>query len=230
MIPKIKTGIEAFDELTGGGLPDNTITLIYGPPKTGKSVLCYHFLQQAMADDEHCLYLMTDYNLFQLEEKMMHFNWLIHEYFQKEMLYVLDIASGSIGATQKETPAIKISSPQNPTEIISKIIEDLQSIYQKTHRFRSVLDSTTTLFSFNSPILIIRVLKSYVMRIKVAGGTGIVTYTEGVVDSQIETMLKATVDNIIHLDGTKIDVEAMAGSDNVSASYKITDEGFCITT
>lgn len=228
MIPKIKTGIAGFDELIGGGLPDNTITLIYGPPKTGKSVLCYHFLQQAMSDDDICLYLMTDYNLFQLEEKMMQFNWLIHEYFQKEMLYVLDIASGSIGATQKETATFKISSPQNPTEIVSKIIEDLQSIYQKTHRFRSVLDSTTTLFSYNSPILIVRVLKSYVMRIKVAGGTGIIAYTEGAADSQIETMLKATVDNIIHLDGEKIDVEAMTGCNNVSANYKITDEGFCI--
>lgn len=228
MMPKIKTGVPAFDEMTGGGLPDNTITLIYGPPKTGKSVFCYHFLQQAMSDDEFCLYLMTDYNLFQLEEKMMQFNWLIHEYLQKEMLYVLDIASGSIGATLKETSTFKMSSPQNPTEIVSKIIENLQCIYQKIHRFRSVLDSTTTLFSFNSPILIVRVLKSYVMRIKVAGGAGIITYTEGAADSQIETMLKATVDNIIHLDGEKIDVEAMIGCDNISANYKITDEGLCI--
>jgi KaiC/GvpD/RAD55 family RecA-like ATPase len=228
MIPKIKTGVVAFDELTGGGLPDNTITLIYGPPKTGKSVLCYHFLQQALSDDEICLYIMTDYNLFQLEEKMMQFNWLIHEYLQKEMLYVLDIASGSIGAAQKETGTFKMASPQNPTEIVSKIIEDLHIIYQKTHSFRSVLDSTTTLFSFNSPILIIRVLKSYVMRIKVAGGAGIITYTEGAADSQIETMLKATVDNIIHLDGGKIDIEAMTGCESVSANYKITDQGFCI--
>ena len=73
-----------------------------------------------------------------------------------------------------------------------------------------------------------RVLKSYVMRIKVAGGAGIIAYTEGAADSQIDTMLKATVDNIIHLDGEKIDVEAMTGCDNASANYKITDEGFCI--
>lgn len=228
MIPKVKTGIAGFDELTGGGLPENTMTLVYGPPKTGKSIFCYQFLQQAVIDNEFCLYLMTDYNLSQLEEKMMSFNWLIHEYFQKEMLYILDIASGSIGVTQKETRTLKTSSPQNPTEIISAVIDDLQLIYQKTHHFRSVLDSTTALFSFNSPILMIRVLKSYAMRMKVAGGTGIITYTEGVVDSQIETVLKTIVDNIVHLDGEKIDVEAMVGCDNVSANYRITDEGFTI--
>ena len=224
MIPKIKSGIKGLDEIIGGGLTDNTMTLVYGPPKTGKSIFCYQLLRQAIADDEHCLYLMTDYNLPQLEQAMMNFNWLIHDYFLNEKLYVLDIASGSIGMTQKETSTFKISSPQNPTEIISKVIEELQSIYQKMPRFRSILDSTTTLFSYNAPILIIRVLKSYVMRIKLAGGTGVITYTEGVVDSQIETMLKATVDNIVHLDGEEITIEAMIGTQQLTADYLITDE------
>ena len=227
-MPKIKSGIESLDQLIGGGLPENSMTLVYGPPKCGKSIFCYHFLNQAITDDETSLYLMTDYNLAQLEETMMNFNWMIHEYFQKEQLYVLDTASGAIGATQKESDTYKISSPQNPTEIISKIIEDLQSIYQKTHQFRSILDSTTTLFSYNSPILVIRVLKSYTMRLKLAGGTSIITYTEGVVDSQIETLLKASVDNIVHLDGNEITIEAMMGLDKINADYDITDNGIII--
>lgn len=228
MIPKTKSGIESFDQLIGGGLPENSMTLVYGPPKCGKSIFCYHFLNQAITNDETSLYLMTDYNLDQLEEKMMNFNWMIHDYFQKGHLYVLDTASGAIGVTQKESDTLKISSPQNPTEIISKIIEDLQSIYQKTHQFRSILDSTTTLFSYNSPILIIRVIKSYTMRLKLAGGTSIITYTEGVVDSQIETLLKASVDNIVHLDGTEITIEAMMGLNKLNADYDITDNGITI--
>jgi len=228
MMPKIKSGIESLDQLISGGLPENSMTLVYGPPKCGKSIFCYHFLNQAITDDETSLYLMTDYNLAQLEETMMNFNWMIHEYFQKGQLYVLDTASGAIGATQKESDTHKISSPQNPTEIISKIIEDLQSIYQKTHQFRSILDSTTTLFSYNSPILIIRVLKSYTMRLKLAGGTSIITYTEGVVDSQIETLLKASVDNIVHLDGNEITIEAMMELDKINVDYDITDNGIII--
>lgn len=227
-MPKIRSGIAGFDELVGGGLPDNTITLVYGPPKSGKSIFCYHFLNQAAADDEHCLYLMTDYNLFQLEQAMMCFNWPVHKFYLSGKLYVLDIATGSIGIPQKDTETLKISSPQNPTEIISKVIEALQSIYHKTQHFRSILDSSTTLFSYNSPILIIRVLKSYVLRIKLAGGTGIITYTEGVADSQIETMLKTSVDNIVHLDGKTINVEAMIGGRPASAPYQITESGISL--
>jgi len=227
MIPKIASGISGLDELTGG-LPDNTMTLVYGPPKTGKSIFCYQFLRQSVAEDDLCMYLMTDYNLSQLEAQMMAFDWFIAEYIAKKKLYVIDTASGSVGATQKEMKNMMISFPQNPTDIVSKVIQELQSIYQETQRFRSVLDSSTTLFAFNSPILMIRVLKSYTMRIKMAGGTGVITYTEGAAEPQIETMLKATVDNIIHLDGEEMTIEAMAGLKHTDVGYQITDAGIAV--
>ena len=227
MIPKIRSGVEGFDELIGG-LPENTMTLVYGPPKTGKSILCYQFLSQSAADDDLCTYLMTDYNLPQLEQQMMAFDWFIHDYISNKKLYVIDTASGSVGAMRKETKNMMISSPQNPTDIVSKLIQQLQYIYQQAQRFRSILDSSTTLFAFNSPTLVVRVLKSYVMRIKMAGGTGIITYTEGSVEPQNETMLKASVDNIIHLDGETLTIEAMAGLKQEKASYRITDNGIVV--
>jgi len=227
MIPKIRSGINGFDELTGG-LPENTMTLVYGPPKTGKSIFCYQFLGQAMADDDLCMYLMTDYDLAQLEQQMMAFDWFIHDYITNKRLYVIDTASGSIGAMQKETENMLISFPQNPTDIASKVIQQLQCIHLKAQRFRSVLDSATTLFAFNSPILIIRVLKAYTLRIKMAGGTGIITYTEGSAEPQIETMLKATADNIVYLGEDELVIEAMTGLKRTKASYQITDKGLVV--
>ena len=227
MIPKIRSGINGFDELTGG-LPENTMTLVYGPPKTGKSILCYQFLRQAMEDDDLCMYLMTDYDLAQLEQQMMAFDWFIHDYVLNKRLYVIDTASGSIGAMQKETENMSISFPQNPTDIASKVIQQLQYVHQQAQRFRSVLDSATTLFAFNSPILIIRVLKAYTLRIKMAGGTGIITYTEGSAEPQIETMLKATADNIVYLGEDELVIEAMAGLKRTKTSYQITDNGLVV--
>lgn len=66
------------------------------------------------------------------------------------------------------------------------------------------------------------------MRIKMAGGTGLITYTEGSVEPQIETMLKATGDNIIHLGRETLTIEAMAGFKHVKASYRITDDGIVV--
>jgi KaiC/GvpD/RAD55 family RecA-like ATPase len=206
MIPKIGSGIAGLDELAGG-LPENTMTLVYGPPKTGKSISCYQFLRQAVADGDLCSYLMTDYTQSQLEQQMMAFDWFIHDYIIANKLYVIDTASGSVGAMQKETKNLMISSPQNPTDIASKVIQQLQDIYQQTQQFR---------------------LKSYIMRIKMAGGTGIITYTEGTAETEIETMLKASVDNIIHLDSETLTIEAMAGLRQESAGYQITDDGIVV--
>lgn len=66
------------------------------------------------------------------------------------------------------------------------------------------------------------------MRIKMAGGTGLITYTEGSVEPQIETMLKATRDNIIHLGRGTLTIKAMAGFKHVKASYQITDDGIVV--
>ena len=43
-LPKCLTGIKGFDEITGGGLPKNRITLICGSTGTGKTLLGIDFL------------------------------------------------------------------------------------------------------------------------------------------------------------------------------------------
>ena len=109
-----------------------------------------------------------------------------------------------------------------------KIGSGVKYVYTNNPRFRSVLDSSTTLLAYNDNMLIVRVLKAYIMRIKEAGGTPIITYTEDSADKMVETMIKSMVDNIIRLDGEKLTVEAMRGIGKRSSSYQITDEGLII--
>jgi circadian clock protein KaiC len=44
LLPKSRTGIDGFDELTGGGLPTARPTLVTGPAGSGKSLFCVQFL------------------------------------------------------------------------------------------------------------------------------------------------------------------------------------------
>ncbi|UTB32544.1 MAG: hypothetical protein NKF70_13830 [Methanobacterium sp. ERen5] len=95
-------------------------------------------------------------------------------------------------------------------------------------RFRSVLNSTTTLLTYNESMLIVRVIKAYLMRIKEAGGTALITYTEDSADNIIETMLKSMVDNIIRMDGNELQVEAMKGCGKIKSNYNITENGIIL--
>ena len=59
-IKRIKTGVPGLDTVIQGGLPKNSITLVSGPPGSGKSILCFQFLWDGVKNNEKCLYLTLD--------------------------------------------------------------------------------------------------------------------------------------------------------------------------
>lgn len=226
MIVRIPSGIRGLDELMGGAsIPENTVTMVYGPPKVGKSIFAYGFAAGGAEMDEPCLYISADYGLSDLKRNMAVLGMDPESYMEKELLYVIDAISSISGPAADEGSTYFSSSVHNPTDIMVKLGVAIRNITNRYSMFRSVLDSLTTLMAFNDEMLIVRVLTAYIMRIKEAGGTAVVTYTEGSADLKVETMLKAVVDNIIHLDGSELTVEAMVGTGRVSAPYTIDDSG-----
>ncbi|KUK00746.1 MAG: hypothetical protein PWQ74_746 [Methanobacteriaceae archaeon] len=231
LIVRISSGIPGLDELIGNGggsFAENTVTLIYGPPKVGKSVFSYQFAYEGLRNNEPCLYISTDYGLKDMERNIANFGWNLNEYIENENFYLIDAISTISGGEVESKPNYLLASVHNPTDIMVKLGMALRQITSKLPRFRSVLDSLTTLMAFNDEVLIVRVLTIYIMRIKESGGTAIVTYTEGSADSKVENMLKAIVDNIIHLDGENLTIEAMIGSGKVRAPYNITSKGIIV--
>jgi len=59
-IARLRSGIPGLDPILSGGLPKHTITLVSGPPGSGKSIFCYQFIQQGVVDGQKCLYMTLD--------------------------------------------------------------------------------------------------------------------------------------------------------------------------
>ncbi len=59
-VHRITTGIPNLDTAIQGGLPKQSITLISGSPGSGKSIFCFHFLNEGMKNNEKILYLTLD--------------------------------------------------------------------------------------------------------------------------------------------------------------------------
>lgn len=60
IIQRLKTGISGLDHIIEGGVPKNSITLVSGPPGSGKSIFCFQFLYQGLLENEKVLYLTLD--------------------------------------------------------------------------------------------------------------------------------------------------------------------------
>lgn len=237
MIVRIASGIPGFDDFTSsdddlgldlGGIPENTATLVYGPPGVGKSIFCYAFSYHGLTQDEPCLYLTTDLGMQDLYQKMDSIGFKLEEYLENEMFYVVDAALSDSGSEIEDSDLYQSTSVKNPTDILVKVSRGARLISRKGPRFRSVIDSLTSILESNNPQLIVRVLKTYILRAKEAGGTAIITYTEGSVNSSTEILIKSMVDNIIKLDGEKITIEAMKGMGRKDIPYQITEEGIVL--
>ncbi len=233
MIACIESGIPGFDELTHtdsfmGGIPENTTTLVYGPPKTGKSVFSDQFCYNGLANEEPCLYITTNKGLKMLMSDMNDYNLPIDEYMRNGSLHIIDTISDILEKKAEPTSTVVNSEINNPTDLMVNIGSKISVVRNQNSRFRSVLNSTTTLLTYNESMLIVRVIKAYLMRIKEAGGTSLITYTEDSADNIIENMLKSMVDNIIRMDGNELQVEAMKGFGKIKTNYSITENGIML--
>jgi circadian clock protein KaiC len=57
---RISTGIEGLDSLLLGGFPQGSVTLVSGTPGTGKTIVCFQYIDAGLKKGEKCLYLTSD--------------------------------------------------------------------------------------------------------------------------------------------------------------------------
>jgi KaiC/GvpD/RAD55 family RecA-like ATPase len=233
----IQSGIPGFDQLTvselaEGGIPEKSTTLIYGPPKTGKSIFCNQFTYSGLSNQEPCLYVSTDKGVKQVQRDMMDFQWLTQNYIQNQSIYFIDGISYLSGGKFENKNNLVSSSVSNPADLMVKVGIGTRNVYKTSNHFRSILDSLNTLFAFNPDQMVIRILKAYLRRITEAGGTGLIAYTEGITDPKTEKELKSLFNNTIRLDGQNIhiksDYEDFNEVKTLESAYTISDKGIVV--
>jgi KaiC/GvpD/RAD55 family RecA-like ATPase len=233
MIACIESGIPGFEELTHtdsfmGGIPENSTTLVYGPPKTGKSIFSDQFCYNGLVNEEPCLYITTNKGLKMFTSEMNDYTLSVDEYLMNGSLHIIDTMSDILEKKIEPTDSVINSEINNPTDLMVNMGSKINIMRNQNPRFRSVLNSATTLLAYNESMLIVRVIKAYLMRVKEAGGTPLITYTEDSADKIIETMLKSMVDNIMRMDGNELQIEAMKGFGKIKANYTITENGIVL--
>lgn len=237
LIKTTKSGIPGFDELTStddfiGGIPYSRTTLIYGPPKTGKTIFANQFTYNGLENKRPCLYITADQGIRQLQNSMMEFKWYLQNYIQNGNIYIIDGISQLSGAKMEDTNTFKSTTIGNPGDMMVKVGIGTRYVYRKCAEFRSIFDSATTLFAFNQEQMVLRVLNAYIRRNNEAGGAGLMTYTEGSTTESTENQLLSLFDNLIHLDGDTITVISnynhTENPENFESNYSITENGMII--
>lgn len=134
-IKRIKTGVPGLDTLIQGGLPKNSITLVSGPPGSGKSILCFQFLWDGVKNNEKCLYLTLDKSseglIAQAKELGLNFDPEIEqglikfEYLNINKRQVYEKMTNEILSKNYERIALDSITPLSEMPIYMRNIEDL---------------------------------------------------------------------------------------------------------
>ena len=74
-VPLASTGVEALDQILGGGLPAGRLYLLDGSPGTGKTTLALQFLLAGIARGERGLYVTLSESLSELREVATSHGW-----------------------------------------------------------------------------------------------------------------------------------------------------------
>jgi len=87
-----------------------------------------------------------------MERNIANFGWNLNEYIENENFYLIDAISTISGGEVESKPNYLLASVHDPTDIMVKLGMALRQITSKLLRFRSVLDSLTTLMTFNDEV------------------------------------------------------------------------------
>jgi circadian clock protein KaiC len=122
---RLSSGIRGLDEMTTGGYPSGSATILAGPSGAGKTVMSLQFVAQGLKSGEPCLYVSFQESQPQLEAKARHFGWELGKEISKGALAFVSVQPVELGldaiATQVRQAVAAIGAQRVVIDSISEL-------------------------------------------------------------------------------------------------------------
>ena len=164
-VQKLRTGIDTFDIIAKGGLPQNRTTLLSGTAGSGKTVFGVQFLAAGIAQDQAGVFVTFEESANDIRKNMRSFGWDLSGWERDGRLAFVD------------------ASPDPDVEVIESGSFDLGALLARVeHAVRKVkaqrvtVDSLGAIFSqFSDQSLVRRELFRIASALKAMGVTALLT-------------------------------------------------------
>jgi len=92
---RVPSGVPGFDELVDGGLLSDRLYVISGPPGSGKTTFCSHFITQGAKEGEKCLYVTMHETKEELMQDMSGFEFGFDRAMKSDGVQFLNLVTES---------------------------------------------------------------------------------------------------------------------------------------
>lgn len=128
---RLKTGIDGFNNILNGGIPENRLYLMQGEPGTGKTTIAFQFLLEGIKNKERCLYISFSESREELESVARSHNWDISK------LNMLEL-----GSIEEQLKPEALNTVFHPSEVeMNQTMKVLHSEIERIKPNRVVFDS-----------------------------------------------------------------------------------------
>ncbi len=137
---RIPTGIQGFDELIEGGLPEGRSFLVSGATGTGKSIFCTQFIYNGAVNyKQPGVYVTLDERPNLIREDMLSFGWDLRKLEDDNMIEMIDGSVAKIGLPSDEAFSV-------PTGFdLDKLLLEIMRTTRRIGAKRLVIDSLSAL-------------------------------------------------------------------------------------
>jgi len=206
----VKTGIEGFDDIIGGGFSPGTCILLITAPRIETHLFCLEYIYRGIVKNEPGLIITMNYSPEDLKVKALRYGWILARGEEKRILRWVDGYSLNAKKDVKSTEIIKrIGGSIALSDLTIGMSDAQRAFHQVSEYYRFVFDSLSTLFIYNDPNTIYRFLRVVIPKLRVSGGIGFFLLGEGMHDSQIEMTLRYMMDGTIQITND-LDIKIMS--------------------
>ena len=145
-MPRLRTGIPGFDEVTQGGLIADRIYLVDGDPGAGKTTFALQFLLEGVRNGERCLYVTLSETRDELASGARSHGWSLEglEVFElladaqdlngEDELTMLNPSEVELGETTRKV--LEVVERTKPTRMVFDSLSEMRLLAQNSLRYR----------------------------------------------------------------------------------------------
>lgn len=190
---RVSVGVKALDKILAGGLPKGSVTLVLGPPGSGKSVFSKRFLMEGIKIKDPSVLISTSETYDTVIDTISSFGW-DKELF-KSIIFV-DCYSWRIGGSNIRYKA-SLSSPNEVSIVISEVIDKEFKNVKKNPRL--VFDSFTDVIKYVGSESALKLMDAIRLKLHSNKVTSLILLEEGVHDERTIAALEYSTDGTVRM-------------------------------
>jgi KaiC/GvpD/RAD55 family RecA-like ATPase len=194
---RLSTGNEKVDQLLVGGVRVGTSVILIGPPFSGKYVLAWNFVAQALNDQVPVLVITTDRDINEIKYQVGRIYPDIEEAENNCMLRFIDLYSRSIQTQSPSKHAIVIDSILNISSLLKAADSVAAEFKTKSPYYKVLFSSLTSYATEFDEKLLVKFIQQFSQKRKIEGAVSFYLMEGGVFERKLTESVSYIVDGVI---------------------------------